>query len=395
MHIGMLVPEFPGQTHVFFWREACALRALGARVTMLSTRRPSEPCQHAFAAGASKETHYLFPPNPAAVVTSLLRRRWLRPVPYLLNLEHNLRQLPKDAAMLLSAADLAEFANKNGIEHIHAHSCADAAHVVAMARLLGGPSYSLHLHGDLPVYGTHHAQKMKDALFVAAAARSGQLQVIEDVGIEERRTCVMRMGVDTKVFPSAVDQTSADPLHVVTVGRLNLVKGHRFGLQALRQVIDAGVRVRYSIAGSGPHQAEIEAEIQRLGLREHVAMLGTLGDSAVADLLKTAHVFLLPSVGLGEASPVAVMEAMAAGLCVICSVIGGTPDMLSTDTDGFLVPQEGVSEIAQTLTRLANDPALRQRIGAAAQQRARDNFDARVLARRLLDTIAEQRAAQS
>ena len=62
------------------------------------------------------------------------------------------------------------FSKFKNIQHIHAHSCADAAHIVAMVYAMGGPTYSLHLHGDLQVYGTDHKQKSANALFVAAAA---------------------------------------------------------------------------------------------------------------------------------------------------------------------------------------------------------------------------------
>jgi colanic acid/amylovoran biosynthesis glycosyltransferase len=62
MRIGMFIPEFPTQTHVFFWREIVALKGLGVDVTILSTRRPKEDCPHEFTREASPLTHYVYPP---------------------------------------------------------------------------------------------------------------------------------------------------------------------------------------------------------------------------------------------------------------------------------------------------------------------------------------------
>src|SRR4051794_15427014 len=64
--LGILVPEFPQQTHIFFWREIVALRKLGVRVRLYSTRRAAAgACRHAFAEAAAAETHYTFPPRMA------------------------------------------------------------------------------------------------------------------------------------------------------------------------------------------------------------------------------------------------------------------------------------------------------------------------------------------
>jgi colanic acid/amylovoran biosynthesis glycosyltransferase len=82
-----------------------------------------------------------------------------------------------------------------------------------------------------------------------------------------------------------------------------------------------------------------------------------------------------------------VMEAMAVGLPVICSVIGGTADMISDGIDGMLVGQQDVDAIAAALRALVTDPARRQRIGTAARTRAVAQFDARVTARALLDAL--------
>jgi colanic acid/amylovoran biosynthesis glycosyltransferase len=389
MHIGYLVPEFPSQTHAFFWRELCALRELGHAVTLLSTRRPPrDACLHDFAERGRAETRYLFPPRYPQALRQLARHP-ARLVAVGQHLAACERKRPSDAArqagLALCAADLVAHARTNRLDHIHVHSCADAAQLAAMCRLLGGPPYSLTLHGDLPVYGSDHAQKMRPAAFVSAVTRQLRDQIVTNVGLPESRVPVIWMGVDTERFrPQPRGESSARAsLELVTVARLNHTKGHRFALAAVRQVRDEGLDVRYTIAGAGPEQPAIEAEIQRLGLGASVTLAGTISEADVLGLLERSDGFVLPSVGLGEAAPVSVMEAMACGLPVICSIIGGTADMISTGVDGILVDQEDVSGLARAMARLARDPAFRAQLGRKARERALASFDYRVNAQLL------------
>ncbi len=392
MDLGYFVPEFPSQTHAFFWREVQALRQNGVRVHLISSRRPDpSACRHEFAAAAAAETHYVYPPRWLRAMTTLAARplRTLRALRYVAGLKQSsLKRRLVYTGLLLSAADLLTHARSRGIQHLHVHSCADAAHLAALCHLLGGPPYSLTLHGDLPVYGTDHASKMQSARFVACVTSPLQKQVVEQIGLPPERAPVLWMGVDTERFRH--DQRPTPPprsLHLVTVARLNPTKGHVHALAAMRQAIERGYDLRYTIAGEGPHRAEIEVTIKRLGLLDCVRMAGTLSEAAVLELLREADVFVLPSFGLGEAAPVSVMEAMACGLPVICSIIGGTPDMITSGVDGFLVPQQDEKGLADALVSLADDPALRERIGRAARERALRSFDSRATARRLLEAI--------
>ncbi len=387
MKLGMLIPEFPTQTHIFFWREIQALRSLGVEVHLLSTRRPTEACPHPFALGAAAETHYLYPPDLAAAASLTLRPVDLsRALRYVASLG-GLRRLPA-AALIPSAADLARHACRVGLDHIHVHSCAAAAHVAALARSLGGPPYSLHLHGDLPVYGADHRQKSRMASFVAAAARPIQQQLIEQVRLPPERTCTLLMGVDTDRFTSSGSASAeGGPFRIVTVARLNLAKGHRYAFEAVSAALAHGVDLQYRVIGSGPHQANIEADMRRLGLQDRVTLLGSLGEDAVRDELRRAHVFVLPTSGIGEASPVAVMEAMASGVPVIASRVGGTPDMIADGVEGFLVPPMDADAIAAAVVRLWREPEVRRAMGLASRRRAVEQFDSRARARRLLETI--------
>jgi glycosyltransferase involved in cell wall biosynthesis len=392
MKLGYFVPEFPGQTHIFFWREIKALRSLGVDVHLLSSRKPAPgACKHEFAAEAAAATHYVFPPRwgDAVVTLNFPPTRMFKPLRYLQGLKETpLKRRFLLTALLASAADLFQYSKKHGVTHIHGHSCADVAHLLALTYLLGGPTYSLTLHGDLPVYGVDHKSKMALARFVACVTTPLQKQVIEQAGVPPEKAPVIWMGVETERFQDQGRRTfESGKLHLVTVARLQANKGHRFALAALKEAVAQGCDVRYTIAGEGPDRAAIEAVVSELGLGDRVKFTGTLAEGAVLELLQTADAFCLPSVGLGEAAPVSVMEAMACGLPVLCSIIGGTPDMIQDQVNGLLLPQGDVPALTAAMVKLARDLDERKRIGLAARQRAVQAFDARETARKLLDTI--------
>lgn len=394
MRIGYLVPEWPGQTHAFFWREMTALRELGHSVHPFSTRRPPEnACLHAFAKKAHETTHYVYPPRARQTARILATRPQgsIAALSYAASLpESSLSGRLKVAALLGCAADLAAKCEELSIDHLHVHSCANAAHIAAMARLLGGPRYSLTLHGDLPVYGSDHRQKMQRASFVSVVTRPLRQQVLSATDLSEDRVPVVWMGVDTDRFkPKASHPQEAGTFTIVTVARLNAAKGHSYALSALKRVRDAGIDARYTIVGEGPHRAEIERTVAELRLVDAVDFRGNCSEEEVLALLQSADAFVLPSVGLGEAAPVSVMEAMSCGVPVICSRIGGTEDMITDGESGLLIQQKDTDGLAHAIESLARDPELRVRIGNGAREQALRAFDYRVAASRLASAFAQ------
>ena len=393
LRVGYLVPEFPGQTHIFFWREVEALRRIGEEVSLLSTRKPSPvSCRHEFAPTAFAETHYLFPPSMLSLVEWPVAgaRGFAKALAYLGGLEASrFRDRLRQCLLFASALDLVRWSRREHIDHIHAHSCADAAHVLAWARCAGGPPYSLTLHGDLDVYGGDHRSKMEGAAFVSVVGNHLRHQVMERTGVPGERVFVTCMGVGTSKLATLGTTRSYAPgsLHLVTVARLNPAKGHTHVLAAIHRGLQMGLDLRYTIAGEGPYRDGIVSRVRELGLNSRVTLTGTLAETEVHQLLSEADAFILPSVGLGEAWPVSVMEAMGAGLPVIASIIGATPEMIIPGEDGFLVPQGDEQALLDKIVLLAGDMNIRRQIGEAARRTAGHRFDIGVTARALSDAI--------
>ena len=148
--LGYLVPQFPGQTHIFFWREIQKIEEAGTEVCLFSTRPPPPGLiAHAWSQAAIARTEYL----ASASISSLLATLPRLPLAELLR-EGAGRDFWRDVLISLPAARrLARQCRARGIAHVHAHSCGRAAMIAALAQRLYGIDYSVSLHGPLEDYG--------------------------------------------------------------------------------------------------------------------------------------------------------------------------------------------------------------------------------------------------
>jgi colanic acid/amylovoran biosynthesis glycosyltransferase len=398
--VGILIPEFPGQTHIFFWREIEALRAMGIEPELASTRLPPRGViSHSWSTEAMETTEYLSPPGIAdlaaigrelaqsmsggfaRVAASMLRARGLP-------LRGRLRLI----GLAAMGARLARHARERGWRHVHVHSCADAAHVAMFAHLLSGLSYSVTLHSPLCDYGPNQREKWRHASFAVVITRALLREVHANLaGSLPSTIAVAPMGVDLQRFVRAgayQPWSEGHPLRVFSCGRLNLCKGHGDLVRAIGILRDRGIDARAEIAGedeqggSGFHRT-IEKEIADAGLSEAVTLLGAVSEEVVRDRLESAHVFSLAS--LAEPLGVAIMEAMALGVPVVVTGAGGVPELVENDRHGLLVPPSSPVALADAIERVARDPVLASRLASAGHDRVVAEFSsdrsAEVLAR--------------
>lgn len=398
--VGLLLTQFPNQTSISMYRVGVAMRELGVSVDILSTRQADADARcHPELSHEAKNTFYAWPASIVRVCRRMTCHPWglIKSARYLRRLNQSswkerLRLLP----IWVAGSSLAEHCRRQGIEHVLVHSCADAAHLINFAKAMGGPRFSLRLGGDLEVYGKDHQAKMAAATMVFPAARINQTQVEEEIGLPQESLLWTPLGVDSRRFVPTERQSKPGvqvPLRLVTVARLNPAKGHSHAIAAVAELRRRGVSIHYSIAGGGPYEVELKRQVADLQVMDCVDFLGPLGESQIIALLQSADVFLLPSTGIGEASPVAVIEAMSCGLVVVSSEIGGTPDLLRSGIEGKLVPPGDVAAIADAVQELAQDSTARARLGKAARLRVESDFDCSQVAKRMLIAIRE-RASQ-
>lgn len=162
---------------------------------------------------------------------------------------------------------------------------------------------------------------------------------------------------------------------VGTVGRLAAVKDQGSLLRALAHIIqdDPPKRetLRCILVGDGPERAALQSLVNELALDDCVWMAGDRED--IPELLACMDVFVLPSLGEGISNTV--LEAMATGLPVVATRVGGNPELVTEGDTGLLVPVGDAASLVRALHRLIDDPALCISMGNAGWQRVQRDFD--------------------
>lgn len=200
-------------------------------------------------------------------------------------------------------------------------------------------------------------------------------------GIAPDRITVIYPGIDPERFSSvrrreAIRQEVGIPLDaqvVGTVARLAPEKGLVDLVNAMAQVREAIPNARLMLVGDGPLRPELEQRVESLGLRDTVHFLGFRRD--IPELLHVMDIFAFPShrEGLG----MALVEAMAAGLPVVATAVGGIPEVVEYDVTGSLVPPREIDALALNICRLLENSALRVAMGQRGRARVQQHFTAR------------------
>lgn len=395
MHIGYLIPEFPGQTHIWMWREIEHIRRWGDEVTMFSTRRPPprDQARHDWAAAAAASCRYLWPIPPHQLAADAA---WAASRPGRLA---SCVQLAKTLdlekgnpyKLIPSAIRLARQAQDLRLDHLHVHSCAGSAVLAMLAKRLVDLPYSLTLNANLEWWGGEMGRKFGESAFTVAITQWLFDQVRQEMPeLREDQLILGRIGVDTTKWTppppevgngGADDQEGARATQLICVGRLHESKGHAVLLDALAKVPGAAL----TIVGDGPERSNIEAQIATLGLADRVTLTGSVAEHEIIALMREADLFVGPS----HAEPLGVvyMEAMAMGVATIGTAAGGVGEIIDSGVDGLLVPPRNPEALASAIQSLIDDPARRQQIARAGRASVVKNFDARIGAATLYERL--------
>jgi glycosyltransferase involved in cell wall biosynthesis len=160
----------------------------------------------------------------------------------------------------------------------------------------------------------------------------------------------------------------------VCVAVLRPQKNPTLLLEAFRLGLASDPRAHLLFAGTGPLKSKLERQIGALGLQERVHLLGIRSD--VPEILNAADVFVLSSDY--EGNPLSVMEAMAAGKPMICTAVGGVPELVGGRC-GLLVPPQNIKALAGAMRRMLESPKARKSMGEASARRAVERFDLRAM----------------
>ncbi len=271
------------------------------------------------------------------------------------------------------------------VVHLHQFSWFGVL-VIGVARLLGKPVLTklpnVAEHG-LPGLAASRFGAFKVAIFKrsdAVVAMSRQsLDELEAIGFPLSRVLATPNGISM----SGVERSQAGKslgtalCRVVFVGRLSAEKRIDDLLHAWQRVVAAvGPAAEMELWGTGPLEAELKQLSVELGLEGSVAFRGHV--DSVRERLGAMDVFVLPSIIEGNSN--AILEAMAVGLPVVSTRVGGTPMLVGRTVAGSLWSRVTGSGLAARLLELIRDEKLRRRVGGAMRQRIEDHFDIRHVA---------------
>lgn len=190
--------------------------------------------------------------------------------------------------------------------------------------------------------------------------------------------------VDVGAYRAA--DPAVEPPVAVYVGTLSHRKGMHDLVGALELLQERGVTLALEVVGGGHEVGEQEAEELRQRIhasRLPVRLLGSLPPEGVAEALRRAQLFVLPSHYEGQ--PIAILEAMASGLPIVVTSVGANPDVVRDGLDGRVVASHDPAALADALEELVRDPQVRVRMGASARARVEEGYDLPVLARRMIE----------
>lgn len=187
-----------------------------------------------------------------------------------------------------------------------------------------------------------------------------------------RKVDIIPNGVDTKIFYPVENYGSHDKFRIIYIGRLNVQKRLDILLQAIAlwEQEEAGVKAKLEcrIIGYGPESKNLERMAQELGLGACVEFIGWLDKDVLPDQYRSADVFVLTSTDEGMSN--SVLEAIASGLPIITTDVGGTDELLADN--GVLIPQKDPVAVKEALRKIFHDKDLAKRMSLASQTRAEE-----------------------
>ncbi len=404
LRLGYLTTRYPAVSHSFIQREVLALRDLGAEIETFSIHPPIQA--DLFTAEDREEAAKTFSIRSASwgkIAAAHLRAFLGHPRAYLATLRLSLGQSFGSGRLLAPVYHFAEAVvvwrecRRRKIRHIHAHFTSPSADVAYLAGSLGEAICPGSLSWSFTAHGTdilgdspgRLAEKVRRAPLVVCVSHFGRAQLMRMVEEEHwGKLRLIRCGLDARwqgAGALAADRPlrgrDGEGLRLLAVGRLEREKGHSLLLEAVAELGRDGVEVDLEVVGGGSERERLIARAEELGIGEQVTFAGTAGQDRIHEHYAAADLFCLPS--LGEGVPVVLMEAMAMGVAVVATRVGGVPELVEDGTSGRLVSPGSSKELAAAIADLAGDPALRERMAALGRERVLADYSIERAANRL------------
>lgn len=387
---------YPRLSETFIAQEIEALERRGLDILIVSLRHPTDKKRHPVHDRIKAPLLYL-PEYLYQEPLRVLRGWWqARRLPgYGETLKLWWRDLQRDGtpnrlrrlgqAFVLAAELPAKY------QHLHAHFVHTPGSVTRYAAHLLGLPWTASAHArDLWITPDwEKIEKFSDCRW-AVTCNAHNVAHLTQLGVGGKVTLVYH-GIDLDRFPPSASQESAqaatrpprdgsdpaDPVRLLSVGRAVEKKGYDILLQALAS-LPGHLHWRFEHIGGGPLLAQLRQQAAQLGIDDRIIWHGAQAQAAVIAACRAADLFVLASRkdrdGDMDGLPNVLMEAQSQGLACLSTAFSAIPELILDGETGLLVPPNDAPALSVALTRLIADPALRQQLGMAGEQRVRTHF---------------------
>jgi glycosyltransferase involved in cell wall biosynthesis len=289
--------------------------------------------------------------------------------------------LLKSWMMVPHALYLAEVFQRDGIPHVHCHWATYPATVGMLVKQWCGIPFSVTAHAyDIHMMPWMLPAKLEASDFFVTCADYNRRYLASMCSAAAARRIVLNYhGTNLQRFRPG-PRAPGDDFRVVSVGWFKEYKGFHFVVEAVARLVAQGVNARLHLAGDGPQRGYLARQARRLGIADRVVFHGYLDHDRLVSLYRDCDAFAMGSIemtnfGRQDVIPNVVAEAMAVGLPVVSTNMGGIAELVEDGVSGIMVPQRDAAALCEALGSIARDAERAARLRAAALARVGDVWD--------------------
>lgn len=388
--IAFVLKGYPRLSETFIAQEVRALEERGFEIRLIALRRPTDPHIHPVHREIRAPVDYLpeyLHDEPRRVWRAwcavhrlpgyrAAQRQWIKD----LRRDPSRNRIRRFGQALVLAAELPA-----DVGHLHAHFLHTPSSVARYAALMRGIPWTVSAHAK-DIWTTpawEKREKLGDCQWLVTCTAAGHAHLAA-LAPEPGKVSLVYHGLDTERYApppeTAGDADGRDPGHAVvilSVGRAVAKKGYDVLLDALAR-LPSHLHWRFVHIGGGALLPALRARSERLGLAARVDWQGPQPQEAVLAAYRRADIFALASRiaadGDRDGLPNVLLEAQSQHLACAATALPGISELIEDGVTGLLVPADEPAALAAALARLITDPALRQRLGAAAETKVRRDF---------------------
>ncbi|MCB1097863.1 MAG: glycosyltransferase family 4 protein [Verrucomicrobiae bacterium] len=396
-HLAYVFERFPSFTQTFCAREILELEQLGLRPLIFSIHDTrAENIRH-FPAELFDRVHVLPPSDELVEIVKGRKDRNEFPQGVVLTLRH-WGDRP-DKLRVYEAAYIGSEMQRHGVHHAHSHFAGIGARACWWMRAFYGHTFSFTGHAN-DIFCDPDCDNvitldrlMRDAALVVSVSDYSVKRLAESHPAAAAKIHRVYNGLDLQPFEKAIGGEKCTPPAILSVGRLIEKKGFDDLIRAMAILKEKRIACICKIVGEGPLHGKLAHLIEETQTGDTVQLLGPKSQDQIVNLLGQASIFALPCVtehdGGMDNLPTVIMEAMAAGLPCVSTVLAGVPEMVIDGANGRLVPERHPAAFAEALAELLGNSENRTSMGTTGLRRAREHFAKEVTAARLAKLLIQ------